>query len=172
MKTNLIYFLVITFYLNSCSASSQQTTKSNDLPLLSIDNEGLFPILDSITVLEKKCDYYNDSLFYTIDIREVKGAYELQIESSNNINTALDYFQPTLGYLYYKEHLFLIYGTYKKFFSMTEKTKKFSYTKYDASQNKSDTTTIDHVIDDSHSYWNYWYAKDKFIFQGKSSFCN
>ena len=89
------------------------------------------------------------------------------------MDEAQNYFKPILRYLYYQNHLFIIYDlASKKFFYKTEETKKFKYTKYDTSYQKGDTITLYHVIDDSFSYWTYWYINDKFVFQDRSSFCN
>lgn len=141
--------------------------------MLSIADTSLIPILDSAICFEKKCKYYNDSLFFTIDVRQKQDVYELQIESSNNMNSAQDYFEPILGYLYYNNHLFLVYNQVsEKFFSMTEETKEFKYIKYDESYQSGDTLILYHIIDDSHTSWNYYYINNKFVLNGKTSSCN
>lgn len=172
MKSSVVYILSILCFC-SCSVSSQPIVKSNKLAMLSIADTNLTPILDSVVCFEKKCKYYNDSLFFTIDVRQKKDVYELQIGSSNDMNNAMNYFEPILGYLYYKNHLFLISNpTSKKFFSMTENTKEFKYIKYDESYQPGGKLILYHIIDDSHTYWNYYYINNKFIFYGKSSSCD
>lgn len=172
MKAKVVYILSIFCFCN-CSLSSQPIVKSNILTMLSIADTSLIPILDSAISFEKKCTYYNDSLFFTIDVNQKQDVFELQIESSSNINRAQNYFEPILGYLYFKNHLFFVYNQVsKKFFSVLEETKEFKYVKYDESYQSEDTLILYHIIDDSHTYWNYYYINNKFVFDGKSSFCN
>ncbi len=172
MKFSVVYMLLILCF-NSCSVSSQHTVKTKELLGLSIIDTSLNTILDSVVSFEKNCDYYNDSLFFTVDVRKIKDVYELQIESSNNINNALDYFEPILGYLYYKSHLFIIYNPVsERFFKRTEETKKFKYIKYDKTYQEEDSLTLYHIIDDSFTIWNYWYINGNFVFKGRSSSCD
>lgn len=174
MKLNLIYILSI-FCFYSSTVFSQHSRETCDLHLLSITDTPLISILDSITSFEKKCDYYNDSLFFTVNVRKINDTndiYELYVASSNDINGTLD-FDPVLGYFYYKNHLFLVYrNVSEKFFKQTETVKSFTYTKYDDSYQKGDTLILYYIIDDSFTNWVYWYVKDKFIFKDRSSSCN
>lgn len=172
MKSSIIFILTI-LCLSNCSETSQQIVKSKELTkeltMLSIADKNLTVILDSIICFEKRCNYYSDSLLFTINIRQVNDIYELQIESSNNVNDVLDYFEPIYGYFYFNDHLFFVFKPESKIlFSLTDSTKQFNYTKFLKSNNKSKQIKI---IDDSHSYWNYWIANQIFIFKGKSSPC-
>ncbi len=168
-----IIYLFSIFWFYSCSVFSQHVVKTSKLPILLITDTCLNSVLDSVVNFEKSCDYYNDSLFFTVDVRVIKEVYELQIGSSNNINEALDYFEPIYGCLYYENHLFIIYNPASdKFFKRTEKTKKFKYIKYDKSYQKGDTLTLYYILDDSYTYWNYWYINNKFVFEGRSSSCD
>ena len=173
MKVNLLYSICFIFCLNSCSVSSQHMIKTNELTLLSIADTNLCTILDSVISFEKKCEYYNDTLCFTIDVRQVKNIYELQIGSANDMDNVLNYFKPIFGYLYYQNHLFIIYDiSSKKFFSKTKKIKEFKYTKYDTSHQDGDTIKLYNIIDDTFTYWTYFYINSKFVFQDRSSSCD
>lgn len=168
MKSSIICILSILCFC-SCSVTSQQIVKSKELAMLSIADTNLTVILDSIICFEKKCSYYSDSLLFTVNIRQVNDIYELQIESSNNVNGVLDYFEPIYGYFYFDDHLFFVFKPESKIlFSLTDSTKKFNYTKYLESNKKNKRIQI---IDDSHSFWNYWISNQTFTLKGKSSPC-
>lgn len=171
MKLIIVIFISFCFY--RCSIFSQHIVKSSELSVLSIVDTSLNSILDSVLIFEKNCDYYSDSLFFTIDVRIIKESYELQISSSNNINEALDYFEPIYGCLSYENHLFIIFNPVsERFFKRTEKKSKFNYIKYDKSYQKGDSLTLYHIIDDSYTYWTFWYVNGVFIFKDRSSSCN
>lgn len=79
--------------------------------MLSIADTSLNSIFDSVVCFEKNCDYYTDSLFFTIKLKQIKSdsLFALNIQSNNNMRTAIN-LDPD-GYLYYKEHLFMVYGS-------------------------------------------------------------
>lgn len=104
MKSCVVYVLS-NLCLFSCSVSSPPIVKSNKLAMMSIADTNLIPILENAICLEKM-QYYNDSLFFTIDVRQKKDIYELQIGSSYDLNNTMNYFEPILGYLNYKNYLF------------------------------------------------------------------
>ncbi len=162
MKFRTIYILSI-FCFFYCSAYSQPIKKTKPLNELVIIDTNLYIILDSVIFFEKKCDYYNDSLLFTIDINK-RNFCNLQISSYNNIDNAFDFFKPILGYFYYKNHLFIVYDTdIKTLFEITHKIKKFEYREI------PDTYIL--IVDCSHTYWYYWYIENKFIFRDRSSPC-
>jgi hypothetical protein len=173
MKLNLTFLYLTLCFFYSGSVSSQHISKNSELTLLSIKNSELYSILDSIISFEKNCGYYSDSLFFTINLRQIKGdsLHVLNIQSNNNMKTAI-ILAPD-GYLYYKEHLFMVYGADNEvFFSKTNKKRKFKYVEYSPNHKKDNVVTVIDILDDSFTIWVYWYIKDHFIFKDKAGSCD
>jgi hypothetical protein len=95
----------------------------------------------------------------------------LNIQSNNNMKTAIN-LDPD-GYLYYKEHLFMVYGSDNEvFFSKTNKKRRFKYVEYSPSLKKDNFVTVIDILDDSFTIWVYWYVRDHFIFKDRSGSCD
>jgi hypothetical protein len=164
MRKIVIYTLLVVFF-NNVSGFSQKTVYK-ELPLLTIADTNLVPILDSAVRFEKKCKYYDDSLYFIIRVWPIKKneyeVYGLRITSFNDIIFALYPIKPYLGYFYYQNHLFYVEGRdAKKFFSITKTTKKFRYILDENSFLWED---------DSHTSWIYYYIGNRFLFDRGSSF--
>lgn len=172
MKVNchLVAFLILFF--NSWIAFSQHIKKQNELVHLTIPNKDVCTILDSIVVAEKKCEYYNKNLIFTINIRKVENDYSVIIESiiDSNIVQRLDPY----GYFYYQKHLIVVDGdTCESIFSKTKEKRKFKYIKYDPTyQEQGKPFKVYYFNDDSFSQWSFWYINNKFKFDSKSSSCH
>lgn len=140
---------------------------------VSVIEKGLLPFINTAVLFERKCDYYSDSLLFTIDVRIIGSKYEIQIESVRNPNTVFNDFEPIFGYLYVKNHLVFVYGQPSvKFFQIGEDCKQFKFFKKNEASLKTDSLYLNDIIDDSNSIWNYLYVEDEFILVGKSSSCN
>jgi hypothetical protein len=175
MRSKIIFTFLIVFF-SSCTRCPQKIGKDQELSMfktgykelsmLLIKDTNLVPILDSVVRFEKKCKYYDDSLFFIIRVWPIKEneyeVYVLRITSFNDIIFAVDPIQPYLGYFYYQNHLFYVEGQdAKKFFSITKTTKKFRYILDENSFPWND---------DSHTSWIYYYIGNRFLFDEESSY--
>lgn len=171
MKINckLIVFLILLF--NNWVTFSQHIKKQNELVHLTFVNKDICTILDSIVIAEKKCEYYNKRLIFSISIRKIDNAYSIIIESMGDSNIA--YGSSEYGYFYYQNHLMLVDGdTCESVFSKTKEKKKFKYIQYDPFyQEKGNPMKVYYFSDDSFSQWSFWFTDNKFKFESKSSFC-
>jgi len=164
MRKIVIYTLLVVFF-NNVSGFSQKTVKYyKELPLLTIADTNLIPILDSAVSFEKKCERYNESWVFTLGIWLTKedtfDLYVLEISSSNDIDDALNDLRTYSGFFFYQNHLFLVYGQdLKKFFSFSNIIVKFKY-------------YMDNflIFDDSHSRRVYYYIGNRFLFDRDSSY--
>lgn len=166
-------FLLIIVFFFKCSAFSQHQELSKELTLLSVTDRTLFPILDSMISSEQKCKYYNDSLFFTIHIRNIycDSIHLINIQSNNNLRIALN-LEPD-GYLYYAKHLFMIYGFKEGLFFATSNNKKvFTCSEFILNSKRDTLVTNLEILNDSFTIWRYYYIDNKFILQDKSSSCN
>ena len=126
-------------------------------------------ILDSIVEHEKRCDYYNSGLIFSI------GFYGGDIVSIGTIGKRIAKSESIMGCFYYKKHLFFVEGRlYETLFKKTSQRMQYNFA---VSQSGIDPKTgvffMDSMDmqDDSYSYWTYTYIDNKFIFIGSSTFC-
>ena len=169
MRKIVIYTLLVVFFNNVSGFSQGIVIKSyvkyyKELPLLTIADTNLVPILDSAVSFEKKCEDYNESWVFTLGIRLTKkdtfDLYVLEISSSDDIDDALDDPETYSGFFFYQNHLFLVYGQdLKKFFSFSNIIVKFKY-----------YVNNFLIIDDSHSSLVYYYIGNRFLFDRDSSY--
>jgi hypothetical protein len=164
MRKIVIYTLLVVFF-NNVSGFSQKTVKYyKELPLLTIADTNLIPILDSAVSFEKNCEHYNESWVFILKIwltkKDTFDLYVLEISSFNDIDDALDYPGTYSGFFFYQNHLFLVYGQdLKKFFSFSNIIVKFKY--------YVNNFPID---DDAHSRRVYYYIGNRFLFDRGSSY--
>lgn len=151
------------------SVFAQHMEKYNELTRLKIADKDICPILDSIVSHEKECEYYSDSLMFSIHIRNSENKFFISIESimDSNIVQGLNPY----GYFYFKDHLMFVDGeTCQELFLKTKETKLFQYIDYDpAYQEKEEVIQV--YTDDSYSQWLYWYINGKLTLEDKSSSC-
>ncbi len=164
--------------INSVNVFAQYIEKQIDLYHLSIENNNLTTILDSIILHEKKCNYYDCNLLFSFDIQKFEGNYILIVIESNNSIDLLLSLDP-YGFFYYKNHMFIVDGDrLEELFSICGQKVSFKYLEEDLdyilkrTDDKNIITEIYFITDDSFSQWSYLYLNGEFIFDGKSSFCN
>lgn len=167
----LLYIFVVFQFLFYGELYSQHIKKTIILPEFSITNPELFPILDSVTAYERTCPYYNDSVFFLFQCREIKSITALTIYSINSINDPMDFFEfsDIIGYCNYEGFIIFIDRKSRDlFFALEENERAFNYLKYDDTYQSKDSLILYYIIDDSYTIWSYYYVGDSFIFNGKS----
>ena len=148
--------------LNSCNSQSQLTIKYKQLPMLSIENENLLPLIDDVVRFYDNIEQKSDSLFITISTLKRPGQDNpiLLISSNEHRITIFDGYDNPYGYFYYKSYLFVFYEKEsEQFFSLTNTKKDFRYDPH--IKNKP------FVIDDSQPYWYYYFCGDNFVLFGE-----
>lgn len=170
MRKLLCLFLVVQC-LYSGELYSQHIKKTIVLPEFSVKKTELFPILDSVTSYERTCPYYNDSVFFLFQCREIEYFIDLSIYSLNSINDSEDFFEfsDIIGYCNYDGFIIFIDRKSRDlFFTLGKREKSFNYLKYDDTYQSEDNLILYYIIDDSYTVWSYYYVGDSFIFIGKS----
>ena len=170
MKYKILFVLV--FVLSFADLYSCGAQKTDSLKVVTIINKKLPPILNSITIHEKKCEYYSDSLVFYVFINDRNDLYsEIQIGSiGNNVIRS----GKELGCFLYKDHLFIIEGVIEKsLFSFQNEFVKIDFQEINNKDGviEKGIINIDVYEDDSFSYWNYYYQNGNFIFESKHTFC-
>jgi hypothetical protein len=170
MRKIVIYTLLVVFFNNVSGFSQEVVIKCyekyyKELPLLTIADTNLIPILDSAVSFEKNCERYNESWVFTLKIwltkKDTFDLYRLEISSSDDIDEALNDPLTYSGFFFYQNHLFLVYGQdVKKFFSFSKIIVKFRY----CSMNRLP------IFDDAHSSRVYYYIGNRFLFDRGSSY--
>lgn len=154
-----------------CSMGSFPQNNKDTLDVLSIENQDLAKIFDKVIHHEKKCDYYNDSLFFSVHLQEKEGSLNVQIEPIGNRKIQLG---NEKGCIEHQGHLFFVEGKNldSTLFSITGKSKNIIYYK---SENLIDSKTgeaiLDVIEDDSFSIWVYRYVNQSFVLENHHTFC-
>lgn len=145
---------------------SQSTTNKIKLSFIKEVNADFVSIVDNLIDSEKKCEYYTDSLFFSISVMEYPerlGKIYLEIESCKD-KSLIWHFKP-LAFFKRNKHLFYVYNAIpKKLFLLMDNPIEFSYEK---------TERTDDVItnDDSFSHWIYLFYNNKFSLLSSFSWC-
>lgn len=160
---NYLFPLLAIVSLCCCQTKSQTIVKYRQLPKLSIEKEVIFPLLDNAVNLFDSIEKKPDSLYFIFNTtkRPENEFYLLQIDSDEYRLKIFDGSSNPIGYFYYKNYLFVVYGKEsEQFFSSTNTKKSFRY----------DPHIKDKlfVIDDSHPYWVYYYHNGKIKLLGNS----
>ena len=155
---NYLLLIISCMLLTSCNSQSQFTMKFKQLPILSIENENLIPLIDSVVRFYDNIEQKSDSLFITISTLKRPGQeYSILLISSDEHRiTIFDGYRDPIGCFYYKDYLFVVYEKEsEQFFSSTNTKKSFRY----------DPHIKDKifVIDDSQPYWYYYCYGDCFV---------
>lgn len=162
MKTHLL-LLLASMLLGGCQIKSQVIVKYKQLSLLTIEKREIIPLLDNSVEFFNQIETRPDSLYFIIRThkRSEKDFQILQIDSDEHRNTIFNGYDDPIGFLYYKNYLFVVYDKESElFFSLTDTKKNFYYDPY--IKNKLQ------VIDDSHPYWVYQYFDGHFKLLGES----
>lgn len=162
----IIFFCTISFVANS------QDLKIIQLPFVTIKDTTIKPILDSVVTFEKKCDYYNDSTIFVINVfPQNQDLYSIQISSTNELNYAMYFANNVLGCFYYQDHLFVVFDDDNKLFKKTNKKSDIEYLQFNFSTNKNRPKITVKAKDEGRTNWHYTYANNKFIYNSKISQC-
>ena len=109
MKT--VFLLLIFSLCCVCCTSKSPTTEkaqqTKETSVLSIKNQKLYPVLDSVINFAKRCFYYQDSLHFYLSIQFNEFIFDSQ--SGVSIDKAL--FRDVYGCFKYKEHFFFVSKT-------------------------------------------------------------
>jgi hypothetical protein len=164
MKKEILLLLLIFFATNVFAKHHKNYTDS-----LSIENDDLILILDSIIIHEKGCDYFNENLIFVIRLHTNKN--EILIGSIGN---RIFYNGDQLGCFIYQNHLFVIEGDIidSTLFKKTGKKKHNVFSKSRTGYNKKTKEYFldaDAFTNDFYSYWYYSYKKGEFIFDAKNA---
>lgn len=166
--------IVVVLCLNSINVVAQNKEKQIEILHLSIEENNLLSILDSIILHEKECSYYDCKLLFSITIRKAENNFFVSIASQTDSNILLGLIP--YGYYYHQNHLFLVDGDQcEDIFSTCGEKKIFKYLDYnhpDFQPKKGEKTTIYSFYDDSFSQWNYWYINKKFVLKDKPTSCD
>ena len=155
--------MLASMFLCCCQTKSQTIVKYRQLPMLSIEKEDIFPLLDNAVNLYDSIEKKSDSLYFVFNTtkKPENDFYLLQIDSDEYRIKIFDGYREPIGYFCYKSYLFVVYGKEsEQFFSSTNTKKSFRY----------DPHIKDKlfVLDDSHPFWVYYYYKGKTKLLGKS----
>ena len=158
----IIIFLLPCQFFNSCADVNQTT----NVPILNVENYNLYPVLDSIMDVEKRCDYYNSEMIFNIFQNNIT-------ESDSNIKIeAIGYkIDPTSGLLggfFYRNHLVLVEGL--KLDSTLFSIKKGNYN-LNVLIKRDNDILYDYEIE-SYSMWIYKYSNYMLYFEERISNCN
>lgn len=159
MRTALIFFLLYFGFIGFIDAQ----TKEYEIKEALLSDSGILIMLEKVLQIEKNCSYYNDSLFYKVDIYEidsVKDSIIIKFEPDDDVRS----------FFYYKEPIaFMQYKAHKLFFFSKKPDKVFTLS------NRFETFIIDDkyevYINDS---WNQYYfgiVRDKFLYLGSLINC-
>ena len=123
---NFLLLILSCIFLNSCNSQSRITNKFKQLPMLSIENENLLPLIDDVVRFYDNIEQKSDSLFITISTLKRSGQENpvLLISSNEHRITIFDGYDNPFGYFYYKNYLFVVYEKEsERFFSSTNTQK-------------------------------------------------
>jgi len=169
-KTSLKHItFIILFSINWSNPSySQKKNEECILPQLTFTNHDLSLILDSVIRFEQKCEYYNDSLTFSLDVRYMNRNI-LQNNYHNDtviLITSIDDISITLGldpvgFFKYDKHFVFVWGSLSDvLFRKSDYNRKFFFKKPEIIMN-----------DDRFSMWLYQYNNGNLIFKHKGTFC-
>lgn len=148
---------------------SECTTQKVKLSFIKDINENFASIADSIIELEKRCDYYTDSLSFYVSFIEYPGKPDsLCINICSNTDLATISHLNLGGFFKRNDHLFFVCDVLPaKLFLTISDPVEFSYKIHET----EDTEDIK-VNDDSHSYWTYLFCNNKFYMLHSISWCD
>lgn len=151
----IVLFVFVVFSpLRTLGQDYHKTTRT----VLVVKDSILISIIDSLINFEKRCDYFNNSLRFSIF---------LNMDSTIQISSISDRTIEVLGLgcFTYRGHLFLVGGKIlnANLFSITNRRKTITYYKPPKEEIQPE--------DDSYTEWIYKYSHGKFIFISHHTFC-
>jgi hypothetical protein len=153
-----LLFLLLIILPVLISAQNKVVTKI--LPVVRVQNDAFFKVLDSIIEFEKSCSYYSLNLNFSISIEQYD-TNSICIQSSDNVKV---FFRDTYGVFIYKNYNFFVF--------QKEPTSLFSKVQNEFIQFKYKLYNKDFIVlDDSHTQWLFTKSKDEFILNRKSGSC-
>lgn len=156
-------FIYVLFFCTIGSLANSQDLKIIQLPFVSMKDTAIKIILDSVVTFEKRCDYYNDSTIFVINVfPKNKDLYSVQITSTNKLNFAMYFSNTVLGCFYYQNHLFVVFDDDNKLFKKTNKKSSIEYLQFNFSKSKNSPKITVSAKDESRTYWYYTYVNNKF----------
>ena len=177
MRTKFFFFilLIITIIATAffCLIEIDKSNQVGDIAVIQIRNKNLLPILDSIIIHEKQCDYYTPNLIFSIQSRRVNNNTEYQIGSVGS--WLIDFGSKNYyGCFEYKGHRFVVGGQKLDSSIFTETTEIEQFVFLKPNENfKNGGTVLNVIDDDTFSYWIYNYTDNKFIFKEMNdTYCN
>ncbi|MGI6291845.1 MAG: hypothetical protein ACOXZH_05440 [Bacteroidales bacterium] len=115
MKVSCFAILIYLFLTSNSFAQNEKYKEYNvSLPVIEVIDSNFYYVLDYVLDLDTNCDYFSDSLWYSIWVGECFSVDEKHItfQFSGNLKKSLylecvDYY---VGVLKYGTHYFFIYG--------------------------------------------------------------
>lgn len=141
---------------------SLQVKDSNifELTYLEVKNEQIFQILDTVIEFEKKCDYYDEDIFFVIRKEEhspYPNSYRFGADLYLHASLELNKIE---GFFFHKNHLVLV------------KTVDTSlYSRHMTMQFFSEELRTEFFPDDRGSSWIYSYENNHFTFKKLFTYC-
>jgi len=154
IKIELI-LLIVLLTLNIINCYSQSKLKNVTLTEYEITDTVLMRKIDEFLLAEEVCNYYSDSLKFSIEICDWNGNLNDSCIDSDTLSVTISsiswedlFYFNAVGYFKYNGHSFSISNVAsKKFFKPTGIKKKFTY---------SDPKFL-RIDDDSMTYWTFKY---------------
>jgi hypothetical protein len=161
--------IISTIDADSLGAPYSSITRLSPVPIVNIIDSSFLTILDTVLLMEKKCNYFSIDLCIDVLFARIKDSnvvnnqyYHLHIE--------LDKEKPKsehklVGYFKYRGRdvfLFDLFGLPDQLFSYTGENKRFDY--------RIDSDFV--IYDDRYSMYFYWYINRKFYLHEIVNKCN
>jgi len=158
--TQFILILCLSFWCLMARSQNVRNQFEESLPVLNIVNDRLYNILDSLIINDRKCDFYDSNLVYTIHIKKEKYFDLIQFSS----NHKLIKLGKELGCFTYNNHTVLVSGdNNEKLFRITKRKVYFKYYKPSGGIDARGNVIIDIYEDDTNTQWNYKYVAGALI---------
>jgi hypothetical protein len=145
MKKYIIFLFISLLFLgcysNKRNSNNKGLTHKNmttiEIPLLRIKNVILYPVLDSVIKIKKRCLHFNNSTCFGFVFNKQDSTYcfDSYVEYKDALNLL-----PPQGYLEINGHIFFSLFFYNGWFEKTGEVKKFTYER---------DTVIPYVDDDA-----------------------
>lgn len=153
MKIILLISFLLTINLTSFEKPQEnETDEKIILSELLVENEQLVSILDSLTITEKKCSYYDSLMVWVISFSKIDHSqFLMKIEIIKRLNRLHRSTPHLFGYFYHNRILFIAKNQHiDDVFVITDKKNEFVYKKQMPRPER-------------YSMWHFYYEKGEFI---------
>jgi hypothetical protein len=161
MRKALMLFLLYIGFIGIIDAQ----TKEYEINEAILSDSGILIMLEKVLQFEEDCSYYNDSLFYKVDIYEIDSVNDsiiIKFEPDDDVRSFFYYKKP-IAFMRYQSHKLF-------FFSIINQNEVFTLS------NRFETF----IIDDKYEVfindrWNQYYfgiVRDKFLYLGSVRNCS